>query len=371
MPDDTPQDTDRAGTGRVGDDDLPSQADGQDGRESPDNGDGADSVPRTIHDAFFKDLFGDPGRAASALRAITPLAIAKHIDWNSLQPDQASMRHDNFEQTHGDLLFEAKWQTGPEMFLRVFYEHQSTVDWWMALRISNMVHALWRRWRKRHSEARYLPAVLSYVLYHGASPWSAPTSLDDLVAVPPEARAAIADYLPSLRLVLDDLRTTSDDDIAARDMTPYPKLALVLFKHGPADDLPEILARFGTEIASLLAATGGDMLWEDLVDYVWKVNPRADENKLIRALRPVVGPEIERTMISYAQKLKQEGHQEGRLEGRNEALRELLLGQLSARFGSLPEHLEARVASASSDELKQWAMRVLDAASLDAVFEPV
>ncbi|WP_428263074.1 DUF4351 domain-containing protein, partial [Haliangium sp.] len=57
-------------------------------------------------------------------------------------------------------------------------------------------------------------------------------------------------------------------------------------------------------------------------------------------------------------------------EGRGEGQRLLLVRQLEARFGPLPQALHDRVARAEVAEVERWGMRVLVAASLDEVFEP-
>jgi predicted transposase/invertase (TIGR01784 family) len=56
------------------------------------------------------------------------------------------------------------------------------------------------------------------------------------------------------------------------------------------------------------------------------------------------------------------------VEGKAEGRAEVLLRQLTARFGPLPADLTARVRSASSDALDHWALRILDARSLAEVF---
>jgi flagellar biosynthesis/type III secretory pathway protein FliH len=61
------------------------------------------------------------------------------------------------------------------------------------------------------------------------------------------------------------------------------------------------------------------------------------------------------------------GRKEGREEGREEALRDVLIGQLTQRFGSVPERVLARIHDADADTLAQWTSRVLTAASLDDV----
>jgi hypothetical protein len=75
-----------------------------------------------------------------------------------------------------------------------------------------------------------------------------------------------------------------------------------------------------------------------------------------------VGQEAERTMLTLADKIRAEGHSEER--------RELVLQLLARRFGVLPPEIEERVAKAEMSELQDWAMRLLDARSLDEVFAP-
>ena len=60
----------------------------------------------------------------------------------------------------------------------------------------------------------------------------------------------------------------------------------------------------------------------------------------------------------------QQGAQKGRLQG--EAL--LLQRMLTRRFAPLPEWVQTRLRSASSEELETWAERVLDATRLEDVF---
>jgi hypothetical protein len=88
----------------------------------------------------------------------------------------------------------------------------------------------------------------------------------------------------------------------------------------------------------------------------------AHREKLAHRLRPLVGQEVEEAMMTYAEKLKQEGHDQGQCK--------MLLGLLTRRFGVLPEEVEKRVTRAEAAELQDWALRVLDARSLDEVFAP-
>lgn len=75
---------------------------------------------------------------------------------------------------------------------------------------------------------------------------------------------------------------------------------------------------------------------------------------------------------TLADRIKAEGRsdglREGYNEGYNEGHRKIFLPQLARRFGTLPPEIEERVASATMDELEQWAMRLLDACSLADIF---
>jgi hypothetical protein len=68
----------------------------------------------------------------------------------------------------------------------------------------------------------------------------------------------------------------------------------------------------------------------------------------------------------------QEGHlqgrQEGHLQGRQQEAAELLRRLLTRRFGALPDWVELRLRAAPTATLEHWADRLLDAASLEAIF---
>jgi predicted transposase YdaD len=75
--------------------------------------------------------------------------------------------------------------------------------------------------------------------------------------------------------------------------------------------------------------------------------------------------------MTAAERLKAEGRAEGRAEGEAKGKlggqTELLLKQLSLRFGELSNDVQARVAAASLEQLAVYAERVLSAASLGEV----
>jgi len=65
----------------------------------------------------------------------------------------------------------------------------------------------------------------------------------------------------------------------------------------------------------------------------------------------------------------EKGLQQGRQEGRQEGEARTLLRLLERRFGPVSELMRARVSAADLASLDQWLDRVLDAPTLDAVFD--
>ena len=114
------------------------------------------------------------------------------------------------------------------------------------------------------------------------------------------------------------------------------------------------------------------MLLQAIFEYSWHVNPHVDEKKLVEHLEP----EASQAMLSYAEKVKQEAHARGVKQGVKQGVeqgveqgqRELLLEQLTRRFGPLPQTVTTRVARGKSADLRRWGLRILDASSLDEVF---
>ena len=69
----------------------------------------------------------------------------------------------------------------------------------------------------------------------------------------------------------------------------------------------------------------------------------------------------------FERRAVERGLQQGRQEGEALVLRRLLI----RRFGALPAWVEQRLEQASPAELEQWVERVLDARTLEEVFQPL
>ena len=75
----------------------------------------------------------------------------------------------------------------------------------------------------------------------------------------------------------------------------------------------------------------------------------------------ILGPAIRKGLEQGLEQGLQQGREQGREQGQRELLGDLFL----AKFGSLPEWATRRLQSASSEELKSWAGRILSSTTLE------
>ena len=100
-----------------------------------------------------------------------------------------------------------------------------------------------------------------------------------------------------------------------------------------------------------------------VIDWLMRL-PTALEQRLLQEVYT-----LERKVIMpYVTSAERFGIEKGRQEGRQEGEASLLKRQLARRFGTLPDALHVRLTTATIDQLEEWAISVLDAESLDEVF---
>lgn len=324
----------------------------------------AEGMSRNLHDSFFKAVFGDPALAASELCAVLPPALVARIDWPSMTPAPTSFVGALFRQRVGDLVFRARFKAGGDLLLWFLLEHQRRQDPWMILRIVDTESKMWQRWQRLHPRDVQLPAILPVVVYHGQEPWTAPTSMQEIYALPEDTHAAFGEHLLACGFVLDDLSRADDDALRSRRMEAFATLCLLaLARAAAADFIDHLVTHWREELRAALRGSEGERILL-LLEYIYFANAHIDVESMRRQLVDVAGPEAEDTMMTLGEKLVQQGIERGVEKGQ----REMLIRLLGQRFGILPAAVTARVNAAGSVDLERWAERILDATTLDDVF---
>ncbi len=82
----------------------------------------------------------------------------------------------------------------------------------------------------------------------------------------------------------------------------------------------------------------------------------------------LIDPMENKTIRGWIERGLVQGRKQGIEQGLEQGKASLLSKQLTKRFGVLPPKAEQKLRSADSDQLERWALRLIDAATLDEVF---
>lgn len=185
-------------------------------------------VTKTPHDALFKSVFQQPENAAAELQHVLPAEHVAAIDWSTLKLEPGNYVDEALADQHSDLLFSAAAQTSGECVLvYLLFEHQSTAEPKMALRLLSYMVSIWERFADEH-KALPLPLIVPAVLSQVVGGWKAATRFSGLFS---SSLGPLADaVLPDFSYAVDDLHRTGDADLKARAVAQQARLALWLLR---------------------------------------------------------------------------------------------------------------------------------------------
>ena len=131
--------------------------------------------------------------------------LVAQMDLGSLALAAGSFVDEALREQHTDLLYSVRLAGRPAR-VYVLFEHQSSGDTWMALRLLKYMLRIWEAGVADGAER--LPVIVPVVLHHGDTGWRASTRFEGLVDLVPEA----APFTPHFGFVLDDLAVHSEAD---------------------------------------------------------------------------------------------------------------------------------------------------------------
>lgn len=313
------------------------------------------------HDALFKTTFGDPLHAAGVLRSALPAEVIALLDLSTLRRVVGTFVDDELAERESDVLFAVDTVGGQTVLVYVLLEHQSTVDSLMPLRVLRYEVRIWDAHVAAHGNALPLPPIVPIVVSHAEGGWTAATRFEEIIAL--DGRfAALAPFTPSFGFVLDDLMRASVEEVLRRPATLPGLVVLISLKHGRSDLLGTLEAMVDL-LQRAASAAGGKRVVGAVLRYTLEV--RDEPERTLRLADAIEDEEVKAMATSAAERWKRESFEKGHAQGQ----RAILVRQLTHRFGPLPARVSERIEAAGADTLARWADRVLDATTLEAVFD--
>jgi len=329
------------------------------------------------HDHSYKLLFTHPEMVADLLRGFVREDWIKELDFSTLEKINGSYVSDDLRERHDDVIWRIRWgktQSDKTDWLYVYLllEFQSSIDWFMAVRIMTYVGLLYQDLIR--SEAvkinEPLPPVLPIVLYNGDLRWQAPADIAELITPAP---GELDRYRPHLHYLLLD-----EGSYHAHELAELRNLAAALFRlenSRTPEDVQQVLQAL---IAWLQSPQQSHLrraftIWLKRVFLPGRMPAVAfDEIQDLQEVTSMLSERVKDWTKNWKQQGIEEGLQEGLQKGRQEGLQEgkmdLLLRLLEWRFGAVSETISARVKQADSPTLELWSKRMLTAQTIEEVF---
>ena len=299
--------------------------------------------------------------AADFLASYLPAGIVRHVNLDSLALAKDSFVDQQHAAHYSDLLYRVRLTGDKPGFVYFLFEHKSYQDRFIVLQLLRYMLEIWELHRKQHRKTRTLPPIIPIVVYHG-KPRGRAVRLAELIDLPDPGLSL---YVPDFALAFYDFSPDTDEAIKgeillqlvlhclqARNMpTAVDKLLSIL----------ELLARLDEDAPSLR--------WMEVIfRYILQVMDIDPE-----VMQDLAGQSLtagkEEMLMTVAERLEKRG--EARGEARGEVLgRNAILSRLLVkRFGQDIFRFEERLRTATPEQLDTWAERVLDARTVEDVFD--
>jgi len=250
------------------------------------------------HDAVFKTFLSRVETARDFIEIHLPPALIRICKLDTLHLESGSFLEDSLRPYYSDVLYSLETTCG-RGYVHILIEHQSSPDKHMAFRLMRYAIAAMHQ----HLEAGHnaLPLVIPILFYQGRrSPY--PWSLNWLEAFnDPD----IAHQLYSTAFPLVDITVIPDEEI----MQHRSMAALTLIqKHIRQRDMAQLLDKL--TVLLMLEQMSGQQI-TTLINYIAQTGEAQDVQTLLVGLAQRV-PQHGETVMTFAEKLRNEGMQEGK-----------------------------------------------------------
>jgi|GEM_PF-727676 len=313
------------------------------------------------NDGYFKAVFSSPAHSADFFQRHLPAPAVACIDWTSLENVSAAYVSDDIQVSHSDLVFSAT-AGERELLLYLIFEHQTTVDRAMPLRLMNYCLRLLG---KHHKEKGLpLPVVIPFVLHQGPESWTVSTHLEDLFELPEPLAETLKPFIPRFQHGLLDLSRYDPD---TEEQQGAQRVVLQLMKMAREKRLWEFFDWLALQTTLHLT----DTLVHTSLLYALSTDRKLDLQELIRKLS--LNPRMQTQAMSFPERLLKEGREEGLIQGREEGREEgyglgvlkTCLRLVHRKWGSVPEELKMQVEGLGYTQLERLSEDLLDLSTLD------
>ena len=146
------------------------------------------------HDQEYKKLFSNREMVKTLLESFVPEPWVQTLDFSKAERVEKSFITKGLKEREADLIWKVGLK-GEEVYIYLLLEFQSSVDYFMALRVLRYICEFYQSLvdEGKYKVGHRLPAVFPLVLYNGNEPWTAPERIEELI-VPTVSRQHIPKF---------------------------------------------------------------------------------------------------------------------------------------------------------------------------------
>jgi len=273
------------------------------------------------HDRLFRSVFSDASEAAALLQTALPDTVRDSFDWTTLTLVDGTFVDEDLRGSQSDLLYQVEHTaTGQPVSMYLLFEHQSSPDPWMPLRLLRYCCRIWEADRRNDPNRRELRPIVPVVFYQGARGWSHSTEFSDLF---PKAVRSLP-WVPRFTHELLDQTTLAPDAVTGDVKGRIAQLLMMVAFGRRVETALDWAARW---TLSLRQAEGGVDEFRRFIVYLATVQD-VEVIEIFKEALERHGLDLEGEIMTYAEELLAEGRAEGLIEGEQRGKVEVVEGLL-------------------------------------------
>ena len=184
-------------------------------------------MTNAIHDKAYKRLFSNKIIFRQLIETFVTEDWVKEIDFDLCQKIDKSFISEHYKETESDIIYQIKFKN-KNAYIYLLLEFQSSVSWYMALRMLNYVSNFYMDYIETHKKSRKLPPLFPLVLYNGDAKWTAATDFKALLEQPD----LLKHYAPHLHYF-----KIAENEYSTESLLKISNLVSTLFLAEKGDDI--------------------------------------------------------------------------------------------------------------------------------------
>lgn len=317
------------------------------------------------HDGAYKKIFSHPEMVESLIRDFVPEDWVRELDFSTLKNVNKSFVTDEIRSRADDIIWKVRWNQS-WVYVYLIIEFQSSVDKWMAVRTMVYTGLLYQDLiaSREVGPGDLLPPVFPLVLYNGLGAWTARQEISELIAPMP---GSLARYRPSHRYFLVDEGRMPDE--ALESMTGLSGILVRMERASGPEELQAAVKELINTISEprYLSLRRAFTVWiRRLLLGRLNLQEPIPEVCDLQEVDHMLAERMTQWTETWEQRGIEKGIEKGELLGQEKLLKKLML----KRFGALFDiRFQERLRNATPEQLERWADRILDARTIEEVFE--